>query len=87
MKVGAGTRVSWPRLMRAETAAAYLDETSVEAFRRSIGTLYPPAHKVPAKGDRWLKDELDIAIERIAGVPVEVTDAAQVLCMPVRGKE
>jgi len=27
---------SWPRLMRAETAARYVDEKSVEAFRRAV---------------------------------------------------
>jgi hypothetical protein len=32
---------SWPRLMRAKTAARYLDERSVESFRRTVGTIYP----------------------------------------------
>ena len=27
----------WPRQMRAETAARYVDEKSVEAFRRATG--------------------------------------------------
>jgi hypothetical protein len=27
---------SWPRLMRAETAAAYVDERSVEAFLQQL---------------------------------------------------
>src|SRR5436189_5282981 len=56
---------SWPRLMRAEKAAAYVDERSVEAFRRAVGTLYPAPLNVPGKGDRWLKDALDEAIDRI----------------------
>jgi hypothetical protein len=55
---------SWPRLMRAETAAAYLDEKSVEAFRRGVGTIYPRPIKVTGKGDRWLRDDLDAAIEK-----------------------
>ena len=29
----------WPRLMRAETAAAYCDEVSVAAFRRKVGSV------------------------------------------------
>jgi hypothetical protein len=49
--------------MRAETAAAYCDERSVEAFRNGVGTLYPHPKWVRHKGDRWLKEELDRAIE------------------------
>jgi hypothetical protein len=49
---------SWPRLMRAATAAHYVDERSVEAFRRGVGTIYPTPIRVPGKGDRWLKDDL-----------------------------
>jgi hypothetical protein len=54
---------SWPRLMRAPTAAAYVDEASVESFLRGVGTLYPLPVKLPGKGDRWLKEDLDVAIE------------------------
>jgi hypothetical protein len=36
--------------MRAETAAAYLDEKSVEAFRRGVGTVYPVPIKVVTDG-------------------------------------
>jgi len=45
--------------MRADRAARYVDEKSVEAFRRAVGTLYPRPRKVVGKGDRWLKDDLD----------------------------
>ena len=31
---------TWPHLMRAETAAAFCDEVSVEAFMRRVGSLY-----------------------------------------------
>lgn len=78
-------RSSWPRLMRAATAAAYVDERSVDAFRRGVGSLYPAPHKVSGKGDRWFKDELDAAIERIAGVQTGITDACQVLRLPSTG--
>lgn len=55
----------WPRLMRAETAASYVDEKSVESFRNGVGKLYPQPHNISGKGQRWLKEEIDLAIERI----------------------
>jgi len=64
--------------MRAEVAAGYVDEKSVEAFRRAVGTLYPAPIKIRGKGDRWLKDSLDQAIDRLAG-KVGVTDIADQL--------
>ena len=69
----------WPSLMRAETAAAYLDERSVEAFRRAVGKLYPLPVLIDGKGERWLKEDLDKAIERITSRPSTVRDAADVL--------
>ena len=70
---------AWPRLMRAESAAAYVDEKSVESFRRSVGTLYPEPVRISGKGDRWLRDDLDIAINRLIGVDTIAQDAADVL--------
>lgn len=70
---------SWPRLMRAKTAAAYIDEKSVETFRRGVGTIWPLPKKVPGKGDRWLRDDLDAAIELITGRQAVIFDAATVL--------
>ena len=70
---------SWPRLMRAETAAAYVDEKSVETFRRGVGKLYPSPIKVAGKGYRWLREDLDQAIDRLRGRTVSVRDAAEVL--------
>ena len=70
---------AWPRLMRAETAARYVDEVSVEAFRRGVGTLYPAPLRVSGKGDRWLRDDLDAAIEKLAGRLNLVRDASGVL--------
>lgn len=58
---------SWPRLMRAETAAAYVDERSVEAFRRAVPSLYPHPLTIKGKGERWLRDDLDAAIDRMTG--------------------
>jgi len=70
---------TWPRLMRAETAARYVDERSVRAFRRAIGTLYPLPIKVRGKGKRWLRDDLDQALARLKGQPSQIFDAASVL--------
>ena len=64
--------------MRAETAAAYLDEKSVDAFRRGVGTIYPVPIKVAGKGDRWLRDDLDAAIEKLTSRPNLVRDASAV---------
>lgn len=69
----------WPRLMRAETAARYVDEKSVETFRRGVGTIWPLPKKVPGKGLRWLRDDLDAAIEVIIGRQSAIFDAATVL--------
>jgi hypothetical protein len=65
--------------MRAETAAAYVDEKSVETFRRAVGKIYPLPEKVPGKGDRWVKDAIDQAIDRLRGGVKAIRDAADVL--------
>jgi len=65
--------------MRAETAAAFCDERSVDAFLRSVGKLYPEPYKVPGKGDRWSREELKMALLRLRGEPLGVEDAATVL--------
>jgi hypothetical protein len=65
--------------MRAETAAKYCDEVSVEAFRRGVGSIYPVAIRVSGKGDRWLKEALDDAIDRVTGKASSIKNAADVL--------
>ena len=50
---------SWPALMTAKTAAGYLDEPSVEAFRRKVGEVYPEPRKLQGVGERWSRAELD----------------------------
>lgn len=57
----------WPRLMRAETAAAYVDERSVEAFLRRAGKVYPAGRKVSGRGRVWAKEDLDRAIGQLRG--------------------
>ena len=69
----------WPRLMRAETAARYVDERSVRTFRRSVGKLYPRPVKLSGKGERWLRDHLDQAINSLFGSAGTIRDIADVL--------
>jgi hypothetical protein len=70
---------AWPEQMRAETAAAFCDEPSVDAFRRSVGKIYPRPYNVPGKGDRWAKGELEAALKRLRGETADLEDAADVL--------
>ena len=65
--------------MRAATAAAYVDEPSVETFRRAVGTLYPEPHRISGKGDRWLREDLDAALDRLHGKEAAFRDAAELL--------
>ena len=50
---------AWPSFVKANTAAGYLDEASVESFRRKVGRVYPKPVKVAGVGDRWRKVDLD----------------------------
>ncbi len=46
-------------LMRAETAAAFVDEVSVEAFRRKVGTgIYPQPYRIVGDVDKWHIEDL-----------------------------
>jgi len=65
--------------MRAVTAAAYCDERSVQSFLRCVGEIYPEPIKVSGKGDRWLREALDRAIDRLSGSTATIHDAADVL--------
>jgi hypothetical protein len=51
--------------MRTETACRYVDE-SPRSFLRAVGKVYPQPRMIPNRGKRWLKDDLDEAIDRIA---------------------
>jgi hypothetical protein len=70
---------AWPRLMTASTAAAYADERSVGAFRRAVGLLYPHPHSIEGKGERWLIEEMDEAIDQMTGKASRIKDASGVL--------
>lgn len=70
---------TWPRFMRATTAAAYLDEVSVESFRRRVGSIYPKPVNVRGRGQLWLREDLDKSIDRMFARVDRITDAAEVL--------
>jgi hypothetical protein len=53
---------SWPRRMRAELAAGYCGERTVQAFISRVGTEYPPPRIADGRRKLWLKDDLDQAI-------------------------
>lgn len=70
---------AWPRFMRAPTAAAYVDEPSVEAFLRKVGSVYPhPMVRRRGVQRKWDRQDLDRATGTIPaeGIPF---DAASVL--------
>ena len=70
---------AWPPVMRAETAAAYVDEVSVQSFRRKVGSVYPLPINVSGRGQAWLKDHLDQAIAKLKGDVAGIVDAADLL--------
>ena len=65
--------------MRAQTAAAYVDEPSVESFLRGAGSTYPHPVNVTGKGNRWLREDLDRSIDLLTGRTSNIQDAADVL--------
>ena len=70
---------AWPEQMRAETAAAFCDETSVDAFRRGVGKLYSQPYVVPGKGERWWRGDLLADLKKLRGDMAEIEDAGDVL--------
>lgn len=68
----------WPKLMAAPVAAAYVGEASVASFRSSVGKLWPRPLKVEGMGERWKIEDLDLAVEKIAGSTEGTTDLADV---------
>jgi hypothetical protein len=69
----------WPELMQAQTAASYVDESSVRAFRRRVGKVYPRGRRIPGRGTVWVKREMDEAIAKVAASAAPIRDAADVL--------
>jgi hypothetical protein len=59
----------WPYEMRAETAAAYVDEPSVQAFLAKVEKgIYSPPRREPGCLPKWHRDKLDRDIARRHGL-------------------
>ena len=65
--------------MRATTAAAYLDEVSVDSFRRRVGSIYPRPVNIRGRGELWLREDLDKSIDQLSARVDRIRDAADVL--------
>lgn len=62
---------AWPSEMRAETAAAYCDEPSVEAFLSKVKhRVYPGPCRQRGILPKWHRAKLDAAIARRHGLLV-----------------
>jgi hypothetical protein len=73
---------SWPLEMRAETAAAYCDEPSVEAFLAKVArVLYPPPVRCKGALPKWHRAKLDAAIARRHGLLVAVGEVEDVAAL------
>lgn len=69
---------SWPLEMRAETAAAYCDEPSVEAFlSKAANGVYPAPARSKGLLPKWHRSKLDAAIARRHGLRGEVAEVAE----------
>lgn len=60
---------SWPLEMRAETAAGYCDEPSVDAFLSKVGRgIYSPPARIKGCLPKWHRLKLDRDIARRHGL-------------------
>ncbi len=70
---------SWPLEMRAETAAAYCDEPSVEAFLSKVAKgIYPPPTRTKGALPKWHRSKLDAAIAQRHGLQLVASMAEDV---------
>lgn len=65
--------------MRSATAAAYVDEVSVQAFLRKVGTVYPAPAFGKGRGARWDRIQIDAVQPMPADTTPPVLDAVNVL--------
>ena len=66
---------TWPTEMRAETAAAYCDEPSVEAFLSKVKRgAYPNPCRQRGMLPKWHRSKLDEAIARRHGLLLASSD-------------
>ena len=72
----------WPLEMRAEMAAAYCDEPSVEAFKAKVAKgVYPQPIRSKGSLPKWHRQKLSAAIARRHGLPdqPEIEDATALI--------
>jgi hypothetical protein len=74
---------AWPLEMRAETAAAYCDEPSVEAFLKKVPRIYSEPARSKGSLPKWHRAKLDRDIARRHGLQMQglqlAEDAAELL--------
>ena len=69
---------SWPLEMRSETAAAYVDEPSVEAFLVKVARgVYSKPTQVRGCLPKWHRHKLDRDIARRHGLPFDEPTLAE----------
>jgi hypothetical protein len=73
----------WPLEMRAETAAAYCDEPSVDAFLAKVSKgIYPAPMRCMGSLPKWHRLKFDAVIARRHGLQpdhAEIEDAAALI--------
>jgi hypothetical protein len=73
---------SWPLEMRAETAAAYCDEPSVEAFLSKVARgIYPSPTRIKGALPKWHRSKLDAAIAQRHGLQLGASIAEDVTAL------
>jgi hypothetical protein len=75
---------AWPQEMRAETAAAYCDEPSVESFQNKVKQgIYSEPSRAKGSLPKWHRAKLDRDIARRHGLQVQgpqlAEDAAELI--------
>ncbi len=73
---------AWPEEMRAETAAAYCDEPSVDAFLSKVRRhIYPPPCRRRGMLPKWHRQKLSQAIAHRHGLilPALAEDAVELI--------
>jgi hypothetical protein len=68
---------SWPLEMRAETAAAYCDEPSVEAFLKKVPRVYSEPARSKGSLPKWHRTKLDRDIARRHGLQAQGPQLAE----------